>query len=792
VRAGTRDGWLGRNELSAIVEIPAGDDTAGTGVRRAGAHFGVVRGSLPELDALSAAHPAWHVSWSSPLRPLLDQAAGWTSAPAFRNDTGLTGKGALVGIIDTGVDITHPDLRNADGSTRIAYLIDYSHGPAGLQPEAEALCGEKVPCAVYGREDIDDLLRTNKAATIPGDSIGHGTHVASLAAGNGGDEKLYVGVAPEAPLIIARAIDASNQISDAVVLSAAGVISELAGWLGKPVAMNLSLGTNFGPHDGTSSLERGLADLVGDDHPGRAIVVATGNSAVLYNAKTAFPAPLGVHTDVSVPDGTSARVPIYMGGTTSGSLFVWVAYRHGDDIGVGVERTTGVLAPVQTRGMSGTFGKEGQLTATVVNGSLKEVGFDSDADAVAVIIEGKWPKGETFALRVVGPGTASMWVEGQTGPGIGGFFPAATKESTVTIPAAHPDLIAVGATLNRTTWTDRLGDPIVIDEFGGVVAPSLDSVAYFSSAGPTSDSRMKPDLIAPGAFVAGAMSRDADPRTSASSIFGEPGTCEPREDCSVVDQFHAITSGTSMAAPIVTGAIALLFEDDPTLTTRGALTLLQAGARRPEGLAPVGAQLGAGALDLEGTLDVKRALDHPAVREPAAAGSFLTLGASYARPDPSWSIPAVLKVRDADGRAAGGFDLSKLVVDVNAGRVTEGPDLVAPGLIRLALAADRDTGETAFDVTVKYDGEQLAVATLPIAVDIATARTGFAARGGCTLAGHPRTAQDPGWLAVLALTAWRGRRCIRAARRARNRGRTDSSDRVRLDSSRRRSTLLRH
>jgi subtilisin family serine protease len=262
---------------------------------------------------------------------------------------------------------------------------------------------------------------------------------------------------------------------------------------------------------------------------------------------------------------------------------------------------------------------ENKLTATVVNGSLQAVGFDSDADAAAVIIEGTWPRGETFALRLVGPGTASMWVEGQIGPGVGGFFPAATKESTVTIPAAHPDLVAVGATLNRTSWTDRLGDSIVIDELGSVADPPLDSIAYFSSAGPTSDFRMKPDLVAPGAFVIGAMSRDADPRTSPASIFGEPGTCKPREDCSVVDQFHAVTSGTSMAAPIVSGAIALLFGQDSTLTTRKALTLLQAGARRPEGPAPFGAQLGAGALDLEGTLDVQRAIPDPTVPRRTAS-----------------------------------------------------------------------------------------------------------------------------------------------------------------------------
>src|SRR5262249_59374824 len=130
-----------------------------------------------------------------------------------------------------------------------------------------------------------------RSSTIPADTIGHGTHVASLAAGNGGSEKRYVGIAPEASLIIARVLDASNQINDATVLSAANLVFHLADQLGKPAVVNLSLGSNFGPHDGTSALERGLASLVGDDHPGRAIVVAAGNSAGQVEGNLGYPPP---------------------------------------------------------------------------------------------------------------------------------------------------------------------------------------------------------------------------------------------------------------------------------------------------------------------------------------------------------------------------------------------------------------------------------------------------------------------------------------------------------------------
>ena len=783
IRAGLRDGVIGRSELSALVELPAGAVPAG--VERIGERFGVVRGSLSELDALSTAHPELRVTWSPPLHPLLDRVAVWTGAPVFRNETGLSGRGAVVGIVDTGADITHPDLQNADGSSRIEYFIDYSRGPAGLESDAESHCSTKVPCAVYGRKDIDALLAKGTTKTIPGDTGGHGTHVASLAAGNGGKEGRYVGIAPDARLVIARALDASNQISDATVLSATSLIFDLAESLGLPAIVNVSLGSNFGPHDGSSALERGLADLVGDAHPGRAIVVAAGNSAGLFEGDVGYPTPLGVHTDVSVPTGTNVSVPVIVpppgAGTDSvtGSIFVWAAFRPGDDIAIAVDRRSGELAPSQHMGEGGTFGMEGELTATVVVGATSELGIGvPDENAGAIIIEGTWPKDEKFSLRFSGKGSVSLWADAAgdispDGGGVGALFPASTKESTVTIPAGHPDLIAVGATLNRTTWTDRVGVDITVDTFGSVKNPPLDSIAFFSSAGPTSNARMKPDLLAPGGFVVGAMSRDADPKTSPFSIFAESGECAPSSDCAVVDSGHGVSLGTSMAAPIVTGALALLFEQNPKLTSREALTLLQAGARRPHGPITYPAQVGAGVLDLRGTLDVQDATTTKVVREPSPSQSFLSLGAMYAHPDPSWTVPVLLKVRDASGHVADGFDAKKLAVDVTPGRVVGGVTRAAPGLYRLAVAADSGTGGTELAVVAKYDGRVLAAETLPIGVDVSTARQGFAARGGCNAARNTRVT-PLGASALAAVIAWRGRRRRSAARRARNRGRTDT------------------
>lgn len=361
----------------------------------------------------------------------------------------------------------------------------------------------------------------------------------------------------------------------------------------------------------------------------------------------------------------------------------------------------------------------------------------------------------------------------------------------MTIPAGHPDLISVGATLNRTTWTDRLGDEITVNAFGSAKDPTLDSIAFFSSAGPTTDLRMKPDILAPGAFVVGAMSADADPRKSPVSIFSEAGTCSPAVDCAVVDATHAVTLGTSMAAPIITGALALLFEQNPALTGQRALTLLQAGARRPHGLVQYASQLGAGVLDLPGTLDVEDVEANRIVREPAAGQSFLSVGATYAHPDPSWSVPVLLKLRDANGNIADGFDAKKLTLDVQPGKLTDGLTRAAAGLYRAAIAAERNTGGDALSITATYDGKVLAAESIPIAVDVSTARQGFAARGGCSLARTDGTGARSLYLAAIAFTALRSRRCRRGVRKARSRGRTDTSDRGRPGWSPRRASRRR-
>ncbi len=721
------------------------------------------RRTLPELRQLFARHPRASAFWAPPLRPMLDRVDGWVGASTVRNRTGLSGAGVFVGVVDTGFDVRHGDLRDADGGTRVAWMIDFSRVPSGRHPDLEdqygCTSGDFV-CRVFDREDIDELLDNSVTGDEPTDQRGHGTHVASLAAGNGLSETpaTYVGMAPGADLALAQVAGPDGSIDEVNVLVGTRFIFDRAREEHRPAVVNISLGTDFGPHDGSSLVERALATFVSGPEPGRALVVAAGNSASQTVGLThAYPEPLGVHTEVHVPAHTTVRVPVLTlsaDATTIGSVFVWLQFRPGDRLRVGFGDGSDSSVVWVEHGDSGAYAvKDGDADyqVTVVNSPAEpDATLGVGRHSAAVIISGSWPRGQSFVLSLEGQGSAQMWVEGAGAltPGLGGgaFLPRSSKESTITIPASNPDLIAVGATLNRKSWPTLDSDIFTPAPPPALDVP-LDSVAYFSSAGPTADGGFKPELVAPGVNVVGAMSRDADPRDSAQSFFSSPSCEEPT--CLVVDDRHAVSSGTSMAAPIVAGAAALLLERDPGLSASQLGHILMAGTRAPGGEVRVEQQMGAGALDVAGSLAVldRMALGTRGTGTPSKGESRLVLGSSFVHPDPAWPLHALLLLRDAQGTP---LDPASTRVRVDAvGAESTSADRLAPGMWSLRVAAPADAGGESLTVRAFVDDELLLQRTLPVAVDRSVAHDGFVAQGGCSLI--PEQAPGCAWLLLFSL-----------------------------------------
>lgn len=754
--------------VSAIVEVPGGTSRppgfVPIGPTANGAELGVLSLGPTGLAELSRTRADLRLFWSPPLRLAMDRADGWVHASQFRNATGTSGRGVLVGIVDTGVDPTHSDFRDDSGRTRIRYWLDFSRERAGLHPELEDALAcraqptddSAAPCAVLRGSDLEELIANSDPSDDPHDPVGHGTHVASLAVGNGRASMLprYAGVAPAAELVVARVLRDDGGIYDADVLKAVRFVFDRADELGMPAVVNLSLGNDFGGHDGSSAIERGLASMVGPEHQGRAIVVAAGNSATLYDALgSGAPGPLGVHTQVHVPGGADAVVPLLtprMASGAEGTLYVWVATRPGDELAIGVDDASGTV--IEPLGAGAQVSKRrGDAEVVVVNGADGAVSpIPAGTHGAVVLIDGSWPSEQTFGLRLRGPATAQIWVmgDGALSPehGIGPLVPRATKAGTINLPGSSPALIAVGATLNRTTWPDVAGELVSFPALGALDPAPEGSLAYFSSAGPNAAGTLKPDLVAPGANVVGALARTADPRVASDSFFADTGECVQRgysRYCLVADAAHAVSTGTSMAAPLVTGAVALLFERDPSLDQTRVRALLQAGARRPEGFVSSQQQAGAGVLDLERTLEALAAGD--AARLPGNR-SEITLPDAFVHPDPNWPLEGLLAVRDDDGRIADGFPEGRLRLEVAedaVAEIVEAPLRVAPGLYRFSVAAKAGSGGRLLSLAVRFDARVIATKTVPIAVDPALSSDSPRARGGCSLAPAKPLATTP-------------------------------------------------
>ena len=174
------------------------------------------------------------------------------------NPFNLTGKGTAIGIIDSGIDYTHNDFRNADGTSRILYIWDQTtdgNAPKGFRSGYE-----------YTNAEINQALLSPTPFDVLNfrDSIGHGTAVAGIAAGNGnqsnGREK---GVAPESSLIVVklgrRGFGAFPRTTE--IMRGIKYVIDKARELQLPVSINLSFGTNNGSHSGDSLFERYINDV---------------------------------------------------------------------------------------------------------------------------------------------------------------------------------------------------------------------------------------------------------------------------------------------------------------------------------------------------------------------------------------------------------------------------------------------------------------------------------------------------------------------------------------------------
>ncbi len=781
-----RDAFAPRSSpgMGALVRLPVGGRAADYGLAQAAPGFARLWGPPSAIVAFADAHPELPVEVAPPLHLLLDTATTYV-ASTIANESGLDGTGVLVGIADTGIDVTHPDFLDAQGHTRVAWLLDLSSPPIGKHPDLEQeygstdSSGNLVAGAVWSAADIDPLLDAGQLSQLPQDPVGHGTLVSACAAGNGlQGRSLFRGVAPNATLVVARITGTDGEsIGNDELLRGVKFLFDRADALGQPVVVNLSIGTDFGPHDGTMAWEQTLASYVGPGLPGHALVAAAGNSGSI--------AETPVHQNVHVNPSTTMRVPLLAPvGALDGGVQVWVAMHAGANLSVGLDGPDGTwISPV---GGNDSAGKNtSDYDAGVYNGSgASGSPVPSASNGAVVVWQGHWPSG-TYQITLEGSGTADLYVQGTGDAASAGSvgWASGVRESTINLPATHPAILGVGCSINKTSWdnihraTLALGVP-ELDAAGDAPDPSGAQRAavegepcWFSSAGPTLTGVQKPEILAPGAAIVGALSQQAVP-PSPTSIFTNPSCPDASGTgtdpaCQQVDALHGASFGTSFSAPLASGAIAILLQRDPTLTQDQIVAALQGGAHPLRGPAPFLDQQGAGELDVMGAVAAAEQLRDPVLAIPASDRSWIVLGGDVFLADGSTPMQAILELRaepaggsaaPADGFAADRLAVYALIDDAAYDGAVTSLARRGPGVWVATLQLPAGLGGTELTVGATFDGRDVVLPrSIPIATDSWDAGYPARVQGGCAVGGGTDVPWAAGTAVLLALVAGRRR-----------------------------------
>lgn len=490
----------------------------------------------------------------------------------------VKGQGVVVGVLDSGIDFTHPDFSSPSAGTRIRFLMDMRADQSDV---------------VYTKSQID----SNPSSVLQRDGNwggGHGTHVTSTAAG-------LSGVAPEADIVFVKGIrdpDSDGGFSDADVATGVDFIFDKAAELGKPAVANLSLGGNYGPLDGTSAYEQFLSNQTG---PGKLIVAAAGNEGDYYlHAGTNLQPSVLYETLMEPMDSYFNYIEMwYKAGSIASVRFGFYGFDGtnlvylGASPSVSVGSSQGVTAggdlnPVAVRynnQIIGYVAVEARTTADPNNGdgNIQMVLTNNENSAVDL---NNYYWTVLYRATATASGRADMWYSG------GEFYPfevgledvteiTGDTDFTVGSPATSKKVISVGSYVGRRSWTDIDNNswstlaPNPDPELDPIV-PAAGSASYFTSRGPTRDGRVAPHIAAPGQMVSAALASNLSIRATQDEAYEQGGVF--RGDIVQGGGFQ-VMQGTSMASPHVAGVLALMLQVNPTLNYEQAAAILAQTAR---------------------------------------------------------------------------------------------------------------------------------------------------------------------------------------------------------------------
>jgi len=539
----------------------------------------------------------------------IDEAADGRSMPqgagAFAGPE--DGRGVVVGVCDWGFDFTHANFRNADGTTRLRCLWDqrggagdplapapYNYGRLLTREAINAALADADPCASLGYEP---------ASGDPSNTGAHGTHVCDILAGNRREPGSEVGLASGSDIVFvhlaAPRLDEVANLGDSVgLLEGLDFIRQQAA--GQPCVLHLSAGKTGGPHRGDTLVERAVDAML--KKPGIALIQSVGNYAHTAMHAHARVGPDQRHTfDWLTPrnDRTPNEIEIWYSGH---DVFELTVIAPG-----GREFSTALNSRVQIG------------DGTTVWGNLYHRLHEPNSgfNHIVVYLYTAAPSGR-WQIRLHGreivDGRLHAWIERDAGGRYQSRF-------------------------RRTQASSRYTTNTICNSFRAIAVGAYDATqpnrppTRFSSRGPTADGRQKPEIAAPGYRVRAARSR-------------------PKQGWQPGDSRLTVKSGTSMAAPWVSGTVALMMSAARRPLTIHEIRCILIGAADPHA-GPSGrtsTQLGYGYLNVAKAVEAARELGRTGATESIADISEDESADTFGQP-PVWvedAAETLLEDQEAD------------------------------------------------------------------------------------------------------------------------------------------------
>jgi subtilisin family serine protease len=624
-----------------------GDDLAGIearGFRTRWVEGNFARGDveLADLEAVASHSEVIRLEYGAEFRPLLDTSVVnitvrekvWSLTFETKPDgtktakfNGHAGAGMLIGIIDTGIDIRHPVFlkQGSTDTTRILRIWDMGIPPHDTVkgPDPSLLPGGSTYGVEYTDKMINDVLQKGSKLVKHKDCHGHGTHVASIAAGDGragrGKDKKketykFVGVAPAADLIVVKmfylredpmrngtVIPHEERIEDAIAYI--DRVAKTEQLKDRPVVINVSLGAEVGAHDGLTAADLLLETLFRNTSK-RALVAAAGNEGNPKDPRQ--------HAVITMPAGDKLDVPftLYDERTPKTALLAPKDESHCDRRDnarpelkiqfwypqLGPQKTLTfklalpggkppISGPALGSKVEGTYGKGFKYYVSHEAETTRRPPANTPLtrNVVRIKVTPKESKSGNksfgvgrFTLQLNAPRDTVIHAWGEPGSPPHGFRmghdnaidPAEMRRSnlsTLSFPGTSAGAITVAA------YNDD-DENIYEDSSRGLLV-------HYSGSGPYVE---KPDLAAPGENIEAATGETSLLRRLAQ-LFG------------LGRAPYGSFSGTSAAAPHVAGVAALMFQKKPSLTQADLVKKLKDNVRPPQ--PPDGDTFGKGMVD---------------------------------------------------------------------------------------------------------------------------------------------------------------------------------------------------